>query len=402
MVRVLHIDAPEDAKRRLDALGVSPADAVSLLRDLRRILLLSRTGTREADSLAAILAAKQVPFVRFGEGGICFSVSSAAQLEPWSEESKRAGKELSPSCEAIRRYETREFTLSCRGRALALSGVPRIMGVLNVTPDSFSDGGLYFDRVRAVRHALEMVEEGADIIDIGGESTRPGSKGVPAEIERERVIPVIAALAGKTDALLSVDTTKAEVAREAVAAGASIVNDTSALADDPEMADVVRETGCAVVLMHRRGTPETMQRNPSYESFPDELLDELEARVEAATAAGIARDRILVDPGIGFGKRLEDNLAIHRSLPELRNLGLPILFGPSRKSFIGLLTGKEAPERIFGTAASVALAVAGGAHILRVHDVREMRDVIRVAYAVTARNREPGGECRGGKAGGAC
>lgn len=387
MVRVLHIEGLADADRRLLALGVPRPEGDSFLRGLRKILLAYRAGTPAADSLAAVFAGKQVPFVRFGQGGICFSVSSANQLERWSGESLRAGEALAPVLEAIRRYETREFALPCRHRTLALSGAPRIMGVLNVTPDSFSDGGKYTDRNEAIRHALAMAGEGADILDIGGESTRPGSRSVPAAVERERVIPVIAGLAGKTNALLSVDTTKAAVAREAVAAGACIVNDTSALADDPEMADVVRETGCAVVLMHRRGTPETMQKNPSYRSFLDEMLDELEARVEAATAAGISRDRILVDPGVGFGKRLEDNLALHRSLPELRNLGLPILFGPSRKSFLGALTGKEAPDRVFGTAASVALAVAGGAHVLRVHDVREMRDVILVAHAVA------GGTC---------
>lgn len=302
-------------------------------------------------------------------------------------ESPEAEKVLSPAREAIRLHEARRFTLSCRDRSLSLGDAPRIMGVLNVTPDSFSDGGKHSTREMAVRRAFEMVEEGADIIDIGGESTRPGSRGVSAGIERNRVIPVIAELAGKTEALLSIDTTKSSVAREAAEAGAHIINDTSALAGDPEMGNVVRETGCAVVLMHRRGTPETMQRDPFYRSLPDELLDELEDRVGVATSFGVARDRIVVDPGIGFGKRTEDNLAIHRHLPELRNLGLPILFGSSRKSFLGSLTGKKVGDRAFATAASVALAVAGGAHILRVHDVREMRDAIRVAAAIAAVDR---------------
>lgn len=386
MFRVLHILDPEDARHRLYDLEVAPNEAWSLQRDLRTYLLVSSDHEASVSSLTGILSGKGIPFARAGDR-VCFSVSSDEQLAEWSRESRRAEETLAPAREAIRRYETRRFILACRGRFLPLSGIPRIMGVLNVTPDSFSDGGRFATREAAVRKGLEMVEEGADIIDVGGESTRPGSRGVPAGVERDRVLPVLAELAGNTEALLSVDTTKASVAREAAAAGAHIINDTSALADDPEMAGVVRDSGCAVVLMHRRGTPETMQRAPFYRSFFQELLDEMEARVEAAAAAGISRDRILVDPGVGFGKRLEDNLALHGHLPELRNLGLPILFGPSRKSFIGTLTGKEAGEqRVFGTAASVALAVAGGAHLIRVHDVREMRDVVRVAAAIAGVN----------------
>jgi dihydropteroate synthase len=187
---------------------------------------------------------------------------------------------------------------------------------------------------------------------------------------------------------LSIDTTKAAVAREAFSAGARIVNDTSALLDDPEMAEVVADSGCAVVLMHRRGTPATMQLSPSYESLFDELLDELKERVDAAVKAGIQEEAILVDPGVGFGKRHEDNLALHRHLPDLRNLGRPIVFGPSRKAFIGRITGKDSPDRIFGTASSVAMAAFMGADLIRVHDVKEMKDVVAVVAAVRA-----GGEC---------
>ena len=272
--------------------------------------------------------------------------------------------------------------MRCRDRLMELSGAPRIMGVLNVTPDSFSDGGTYLPIDRAVERGREMAEEGADIIDVGGESTRPGSAAVPYEVERDRVIPVLRALAEKTEAILSVDTTKARVAREAIGAGARIVNDTSALADDPEMADVVRDSGCSVVLMHRRGTPQTMQQAPTYGSLFDEVLDELSDRVKAAKDAGIPGDRILVDPGIGFGKRLEDNLALHRHLADLRNLGKPVVIGPSRKSFIGKVTGKDPGDRTFGTAATVAIAALRGAHVIRVHDVKEMRDAIRMAAAV--------------------
>ncbi|NNF84209.1 MAG: dihydropteroate synthase [Deltaproteobacteria bacterium] len=256
------------------------------------------------------------------------------------------------------------------------------MGILNVTPDSFSDGGKFISVDRAVEHGETMAREGADIIDVGGESTRPGSVAVPTEVEVARVIPVLRELAERTDAILSIDTTKAHVARQAIAAGAHIVNDTSALADDPEMADVVRDAGCAVVLMHRHGIPETMQKEPSYGSLFEEILAALSERMEAAEAAGIPGDRVVIDPGIGFGKRLSDNLALHRHLEDLRNLGKPILFGPSRKSFIGKLTGKEPGNRISGSLASVAIAVLGGAHVLRVHDVKETKEAICVAAAV--------------------
>jgi dihydropteroate synthase len=256
------------------------------------------------------------------------------------------------------------------------------MGILNVTPDSFSDGGAYRTVAEAVARGLEMVAEGAAILDVGGESTRPGSMPVPADEEMRRVMPVIRELAAKTKAVISIDTTKAVVANAAVASGARIVNDTSALADDPKMADVVRASGAAVVLMHRRGSPATMQEAPSYGDLFDELLAELTGRIESAEGAGIEPERILVDPGIGFGKRLSDNLALHRHLDRLRILGRPILFGPSRKSFIGSLTGAPPLERAFGTAAAVAAAVLRGAHVVRVHDVKGMREVVEVAYAI--------------------
>lgn len=251
-----------------------------------------------------------------------------------------------------------------------------------MTPDSFSDGGAYRSPGEAVERGLEMAAEGAAIIDVGGESTRPGSEPVSAEEELRRVLPVLRNLSAKTNAVISIDTTKSAVAREAIRAGAGIVNDTSALGDDPEMAGVVRDGGCAVVLMHRRGVPATMQVRPHYDSLFDELLAELSEKVERAVFAGVDRERILVDPGIGFGKRLEDNLALHRHLGKLRVLDRPIVFGSSRKAFIGTLTGAPAGERIFGTAASVAAAVMNGAHVLRVHDVKEMREVVQVAAAI--------------------
>jgi len=386
VIRVLHAGSPLEAGLRLDHHGVFQADASRLVRDLRPYLIRIPDG-ETAHALVPLLASLGVP-AAWGKRALFFSVSSADQVGDWMGEDAGAPGALGCVKDAIRRYAENDFVVPCAGRFLKLGGAPKLMGVLNVTPDSFSDGGKFFSADDAVRRGLEMADEGADVIDVGGESTRPGSLPVPAEEEAARVVPVIRALAQRTDVLLSVDTTKAAVAREAISAGARIVNDTSALLDDPEMAGVVADSGCAVVLMHRRGTPATMQLSPFYESLFDELLDELKERVESAVKAGIPEEAIMVDPGVGFGKRHEDNLALHRHLPDLRNLGRPIVFGPSRKAFIGRITGKDAPDRIFGTASSVALAAFMGADLIRVHDVKEMKDVVRVAAAV----RE-GGEC---------
>ena len=386
MIRVLHAGSPPEAGLRLDHHGVSRADASRLVRDLRPYLICIPDG-ETAHALVPLLSRLGIP-AAWGNRALFFSVSSADQVGQWMETAAGAAGALGCVRDAIRRYAEKDFIVPCAGLFLRLGGAPKIMGVLNVTPDSFSDGGKFFSADDAVRRGLEMAQAGADVIDVGGESTRPGSMPVPAEEEKARVVPVIRALAQKTDALLSVDTTKAEVACEAISAGARIVNDTSALLDDPEMAGVVAESGCAIVLMHRRGTPATMQLSPFYESLFDELLDELKERIDAAMKAGIPEEAIMVDPGVGFGKRHEDNLALHRHLPDLRNLGRPVVFGPSRKAFIGRITGKDPPDRIFGTASSVALAAFLGADLIRVHDVKEMKDVVAVAAAV----RE-GGEC---------
>ena len=378
---MLHFSDPEQAHRRIALLGVPEAEAQRLVSGLRAFLVSVPMADEGSPALPAHLKAKGIPYAR-GRDVLLLSVSSKAQLNHAAQDPMGTGDPFASLREAIDRYRNREYVLSCRGRTLSLAGTPRIMGILNVTPDSFSDGGKYLSFERAVERGLEMVKDGADIIDVGGESTRPGSTPVPADVEISRVVPVLRALAERTEAILSVDTTKAIVARQAVAAGARIINDTSALGDDPEMAGVVRDSVCAVVLMHRLGTPETMQDSPSYRSLFDEILDALYARVAAAEAAGIPEGRILVDPGIGFGKRLEDNLALHRHLSDLRNLGKPILLGPSRKAFLGRITGREPGDRALGTAACVAVAVLGGAHVVRVHDVSEAKDAVRVAHAV--------------------
>jgi dihydropteroate synthase len=380
MIRVLHASDPEEACRRLDFHGVIQADQTRLIRDLRTYLLCIHDGEM-AHTLLPLLARLKIPMA-WGKRLLFFSVSSVDQLDQWMGEDSGSRSALGPVREAIRRTLKRDFVVPCRERELRLGGSPGIIGILNVTPDSFSDAGKYYSAEAAVRRGLKMVAEGADIIDVGGESTRPGSVPVPADVEIARVVPVIRELARETGALLSVDTTKAAVAREAISAGVRIVNDTSALADDPEMAGVIGESGCAVVLMHRRGTPATMQLAPSYESLFDEMLEEIQKRIDVAERAGIPKERILIDPGVGFGKRFEDNLALHRHLPDLRNLGRPVVFGPSRKAFIGRITGREASGRIFGTAASVAFAASRGVDLLRVHDVKEMKEVVRVVTAI--------------------
>lgn len=267
------------------------------------------------------------------------------------------------------------------GHSLDFSKRTCIMGVLNVTPDSFSDGGRYFDRSLAVQRARQMVEEGADIIDIGGQSTRPGSEAVTPEEELRRTIPVIEAFSGKIDVPISIDTYRAEVAGKALGAGASMVNDISGLRLDPEMPSVVAEHRVPVVVMHIRGTPRDMQENPAYEALIPEIMDYLRESVRMAEDAGI--ENVIIDPGIGFGKTFEHNLRIINNLREFTLLERPLLVGPSRKAFIGGILGGAPPlERLEGTAAAVTACILNGADIIRVHDVREMARVARVADAI--------------------
>jgi len=254
------------------------------------------------------------------------------------------------------------------------------MGVVNVTPDSFSDGGLYLDSDAAVAHGEELVRDGAAILDIGGESTRPGAVEVDEAEELRRTTPVVAGLTGK--ATISVDTSKLAVAEAAIGAGASIVNDVTALRGDPEMAALCAERKVGVVLMHMPGNPRTMQDDPSYADVVDDVKAFLAERVEAAVAAGIDEERIWLDPGIGFGKTLEHNLELLRRLGELREFGRPLVIGTSRKSFIGKVDGSAVDERIGGTIASTVFAAAEGADVLRVHDVAESAQAMRVTEAI--------------------
>jgi dihydropteroate synthase len=266
-------------------------------------------------------------------------------------------------------------------RALDCALRTHVMGVLNVTPDSFSDGGLFLDPEAAVRRGIEMAAEGADVIDVGGESTRPGSDTVPPAVEADRVVPVIKRLAAEVDVPLSIDTRKPEVARTALDAGAVVVNDISG-GRDPAMLEVVAGSGAGMVLMHMLGEPKTMQAEPHYDDVVAEVMAYLGARIDAAAQAGIDRERLCVDPGIGFGKTLDHNLELLRRVDAFAELGRPVLVGPSRKSFLGKLLGAEVGDRLEGTAAAVAWVAGHGAHIVRVHDVREMVSVVRVVDAI--------------------
>ena len=258
----------------------------------------------------------------------------------------------------------------------------RIMGIVNVTPDSFSDGGEFLDPERAIAHGRELAAEGADVLDIGGESTRPGAEGVNAEEEISRVAPVVEALAGDDGPPVSIDTSKVAVAEAALGLGAAMVNDVTAFRAEPELAELCAGRRCEVVLMHMLGDPRTMQENPVYEDVVKEIKEFLAERIEFAVSEGIEEERIWIDPGIGFGKNVEHNLELHRRLGELEELGRPISFGSSRKSFIGKLTGAAVDHRLGGSIASNVIAYANGAGMLRVHDVAPMRQAVTVAEAI--------------------
>ncbi len=261
------------------------------------------------------------------------------------------------------------------------------MGILNVTPDSFSDGGLFTTPSQAIEHGLRLVEEGADIIDVGGESTRPGSTGVEEEEEKRRVLPVIEGLAARTDATISIDTVKPGVALQAVTLGAGMINDVSMLRSGDNLAKVAAETEVDLVLMHSRKTPKDMQTDIIYDDVIEDVTRELKQAVARAEAVGVERSKIWLDPGIGFAKTVTHNLALLARLGELVDIGYPVLVGPSRKSFIGKITGAGINDRLGGSAASVAAAVLEGAAGVRVHDVDVMRDVVSIAHAIAQTKR---------------
>jgi dihydropteroate synthase len=274
------------------------------------------------------------------------------------------------------------FIWRCRERRVECGERTLIMGIVNVTPDSFSDGGQFFETEAAVSHALELAVAGADLIDVGGESTRPGAERVSPEEEQRRVVPIIRRLRELCAIPISIDTYKSAVAHEALHAGADIINDISGLTFDPEMAGLAAQTGAGLVLMHIQGTPTDMQLNPHYQDVMEEILRFLQQQLRFAAEKGVKPEQIVVDPGIGFGKRLDDNFTILRRLRMLQACGVPILVGPSRKSFIGQTLDAPANDRLEGTSAAVTAAILNGANIVRVHDVKEMKRVARIADAI--------------------
>jgi dihydropteroate synthase len=272
---------------------------------------------------------------------------------------------------------------SFRDRSVTIVSRPLVMGIVNVTPDSFSDGGRFASTDAAADHALRLAAEGADVLDVGGESSRPGSRRISLEEELDRVIPVIRRVAAETGVPISVDTTKAEVARQAIEAGAAIVNDITAGLGDPNMIEVVRQSGAGFVLMHMRGTPETMQQDPTYDDVTRTVRDFLQARLQACLEAGVRAERLAIDPGIGFGKTYDHNLTLLRELVELSRLGRPVVLGVSRKGFLKQITARPVEERMAGSlAAGCYCAVVGSAHVLRVHDVAATVDAVRVIGAI--------------------
>jgi len=277
---------------------------------------------------------------------------------------------------------------SCRGRQLVAGDRPLVMGIVNVTPDSFSDGGSFLDPSQAAVHALRLAEEGADIVDIGGESTRPGADAVDADEELRRVLPVIEQVSARSDVAISIDTTKARVALAALAAGAHIINDVSALTHDPEMATVASDRRAGVVLMHRRGTPRTMQDAPCYDNVVATVHDYLVERVEAARAAGIAAEALAVDPGIGFGKTVTHNVQLLANVKAWRVEGINALVGLSRKRFIGDVTGASVEDRLAGSLAALVSCVSAGVEIMRVHDVAASVQAARMARAIEAERQQ--------------
>lgn len=274
------------------------------------------------------------------------------------------------------------FILSWLDHVLDLDLKTRVMGTLNVTPDSFSDGGQYLESNTAIERGITMAREGADIIDVGGESTRPYSRKITVSEELDRVVPVIEGLKKELAIPISIDTCKGEVAQGALKAGASMINDISALRFDPDMASIVAEAGVPVILMHMKGMPENMQKNPTYGDLIPEIFDFLEDAIERSVSAGIKRDLIIVDPGIGFGKTFDHNLKIIKELSRFESLERPVLLGTSNKAFIGHILGKEVYERDTGTMATIAYGVINGAHIVRVHNVRKAVETVKMIEAI--------------------
>ncbi|HON59229.1 MAG TPA: dihydropteroate synthase [Smithella sp.] len=394
-MKILSIGSPEEAKDILKKIGVDSYGVGSMAPKTLHLNILLES---QPCKVANIIKQEMLSLggdAAIARGSVACSVEASDILIMGTEKQigqlskklrnqpfglKKIAEDLS---QAINNLHVKKYVFRTSRRKMILGERTLIMGILNVTPDSFSDGGMFSDTDRAVKQALKMEEEGADIIDIGGESTRPGSKPVPARVELQRVLPVIEALSRKIKIPISIDTQKAQVARRAVEAGAEIINDISALNTDKKMGRTAGETGAGLVLMHMRGRPDNMQKGDlTYGNLLGEIAEYLQKSVQTALKAGVEKDKIILDPGIGFGKTFEDNYKLIKNLSQLKTLGLPLLVGPSRKSFIGKITGGEPRERLEGTAAAVAAAIMNGCHIVRVHDVAVMKKVAAVTDAI--------------------
>jgi dihydropteroate synthase len=393
LIRCLHITNANEAIHQMKKVGVDPI-GIKLMegKTLHFNLIVEGIAPRTANLLKQEILSLGGDVAVDGRGLDCSAIQTDALLMGTQKHFEKLILKLEqyPDLhplglsikETIKNISKTHYSIRCQKRTLTLGKRTLLMGILNVTPDSFSDGGLFFDKKKAVAHGLRMVEEGADIIDIGGESTRPGSKPLELEEELRRVIPVIESLAKEIDVPISIDTYKSGVAQRAIEAGAEIINDISGLHFDPGLAQVAAKEDVPIVLMHIRGIPETMQKNVHYDSLFSEILHYLKESIQMAESAGLDPQRIIIDPGIGFGKTVEDSLLIIKNLYEFRVLGKPILLGTSRKSFIGKILSAEAGDRLEGTLSSIAIGVLNGAHIIRSHDVLQAKKAIAVADAI--------------------
>lgn len=393
LIRCLHITNASEAIHQMKKMGVDPT-GVRLMegKTLHFNLKVEGIEPRTANLLKQEMLALGGDVAVDGRGLDCSTEKTDALLMGTQKHFEKLVLKLEqyPTLnplgqsvkETLKNISKTQYAIRCRKRTLTLGKRTLLMGVLNVTPDSFSDGGLFFDKEKAISHGLRLVEEGADIIDIGGESTKPGSKPLELEEELRRIIPVIKSISAEVDVPISIDTYKSTVARKAIEAGAEMINDISGLNFDPSLAEVASKENIPLVLMHIRGTPETMQKNVHYDSLFSEILQYLKDSIQRAESAGLDPRQIIVDPGIGFGKTVEDNLLIIKNLHEFRILGKPILLGTSRKSFIGKILNAEVGERLEGTLSSITVGVLNGANIIRCHDALQAKRAIAVADAI--------------------
>jgi dihydropteroate synthase len=393
LIRCLHITNAREAIHEMGKVGVDPT-GIKLMKGktLHYNLKVEGIDPRTANLLKQEMLSVGGDAALDKRGLDCSSSSTDALLMGTEKQFEKLFSKLEqyPNLhpfghslrEILRNLSRAHYTIRCRKRTFTLGKRTLLMGVLNVTPDSFSDGGLFFDKKTAIAHGLKMVEEGADFIDIGGESTRPGSKPLGLDEELRRVIPVIESLAKEVDAPISIDTYKSAVAKKAIEAGAQIINDISGLNLDPSLSQVAAKEDVPLVLMHIRGNPETMQKNIHYDSLFSEIIQYLRNSIQRAESAGVDPEQIIIDPGIGFGKTVEDNLLILKNLQEFKILGKPLLLGTSRKSFIGKILNADVTGRLEGTLSSIVVGALNGAHIIRCHDVLQAKRAIAITDAV--------------------